>query len=117
MSLSTDIQMRSRRGYADANMNTDQLLWNVQLSQSFLKQRNLILTVRAYDLLNQRDEVSRRITESARTDSRSAMIHQYVVCSLMYRFGKFGGKGGKKKEDKKKDGPEEMHLQPAAHHL
>ncbi|MEE0690428.1 MAG: outer membrane beta-barrel protein, partial [Bacteroidaceae bacterium] len=117
MSLSTDIQMRSRRGYADANMNTDQLLWNVQLSQSFLKQRNLILTVRAYDLLNQRDEVSRRITESARTDSRSAMVHQYVVCSLMYRFGKFGGKGGKKKEDKKKDGPEEMHLQPAAHHL
>ncbi|MBR5481139.1 MAG: TonB-dependent receptor [Bacteroidaceae bacterium] len=117
MALSTDIQMRSRRGYADANMNTDQLLWNVQLSQSFLKQRNLILTVRAYDLLNQRDEVSRRITESARTDSRSEMVHQYVVCSLMYKFGKFGGKGGKKKEDKKKDGPAEMHLQPTDHHL
>ena len=114
MALSTDIQMRSRRGYADANMNTDQLLWNVQLSQPFLKQRNLILTVRAYDLLNQRDEVSRRITESARTDSRSEMVHQYVVCSLMYKFGKFGGK---KKEDKKKDGPAEMHLQPTDHHL
>lgn len=101
MTLSMDIQMRSRRGYADANMNTDQLLWNAQLSQRFLKRRNLIVTLRAYDLLNQRDEVTRRITESARTDSRSAMVHQYVVCSVMYRFGKFGGKGGKKRPPKK----------------
>ena len=117
MTLSTDLQMRSRRGYADANMNTDQLLWNVQISQRFLKQRNLVLTLRAYDMLNQRDEVSRRISASARTDSRSEMVHQYVVCSLMYKFGKFGGKGGKKKGDKKKDGPAEMHLQPTDHHL
>lgn len=111
MTFGTDIGMRSRRGYADDNMNTDQLLWNVQLSQRFLKQQNLILTLRAYDLLNQRDEVTRRITESARTDSRSTMVHQYVILSATYRFGKFGGKQ-KKKKDKKPESATEMQLQP-----
>ncbi len=111
MTFGTDIGMRSRRGYADDNMNTDQLLWNVQLSQRFLKQQNLILSHRAYDLLNQRDEVTRRITESARTDSRSTMVHQYVILSATYRFGKFGGKQ-KKKKDKKPESATEMQLQP-----
>lgn len=98
MTLSSDIGMSSRRGYASASMNTNQLLWSVQLSQAFLPQRNLVLTLRAYDLLNQRDDVSRRITETARTDVRSAMVHQYVILSVSYQFGKFGGKkGGKKK--------------------
>lgn len=106
MSVGTDISMRSRRGYADQHMNTDQLLWNAQVSQRLLPQRNLILTLRAYDILNQRDEVTRRITEQARTDSRSAIVNQYVVLSVMYRFGKFGGK------TKKKDKEREANSQP-----
>ena len=93
MSLSTDINEQSRRGYADASMNTNQLIWNASLSQRFLRQKNLTLAVRALDLLRQRDNIGRNISATQRTDSRSEAIHSYVLFSLQWRFGKFGGRG------------------------
>ena len=35
--LSTNMNMNSRRGYNDAAMNTNELIWNAQLSHSFLR--------------------------------------------------------------------------------
>ena len=39
--LTTNINMQSRRGYNDASMNTNELIWNAQLSQGFLKGKPL----------------------------------------------------------------------------
>ena len=36
-SLNTSLSCSSRRGYSDASMNTDEFVWNAQLSQGFLK--------------------------------------------------------------------------------
>lgn len=92
MSFSTDISQNSRRGYTDASMNTNELIWNAQLSQRFLPKKNLTLSVRAYDILGQRDNVSRNISATSRTDTRNSSIHQYAVFTLSYRFGQFGGR-------------------------
>ena len=93
MSLWTDISEQSRRGYADASMNTNKVIWNASISQRLLKQKNLTLSVRAYDLLRQRDNINRNISATARTDSRHEAVNSYVLFTAEYRFGKFGGRG------------------------
>ena len=37
MTFTTNIANQSRRGYTDASMNRNELIWNAQLSQTFLK--------------------------------------------------------------------------------
>ena len=93
MSFSTDISEQSRRGYVDQTMNTNRLIWNASLSQRLLRKRTLTLSVRALDILNQRDNISRSISATQRTDSRSEMVNSYVLFSVQWRFGKFGGRG------------------------
>ncbi len=93
--LGSDISERSRRGYYDEAMNTDVLIWNASLSQRLLKRRNLTLSVRAVDILGQRDEVNRSISATSRTDMRNELVHSYVIFSANLRFGKFGGKRNK----------------------
>ena len=93
MNFSTDLREQSRRGYADASMNTNQLIWNASLSQRLLKRKNLTLSVRAFDILKQRDNISRAISATQRTDSRNEAVNSYFLFSVAYRFGKFGGRG------------------------
>ncbi|MBO4613200.1 MAG: outer membrane beta-barrel protein [Bacteroidaceae bacterium] len=92
MSFWTDISEQSRRGYADHSMNTDKVIWNASISQRLLKQRNLTLSIRAYDILQQRDNISRNISATARTDSRNEAVNSYFLFSVNWRFGKFGGR-------------------------
>jgi len=92
LNLSTDINQNSRRGYAEAVMNTNQWIWNAQASFSFLKQRQAILTLRWNDILRQRDMVNRNISATSRTDSDSERITSYGMLSFTYRFNMFGGR-------------------------
>lgn len=99
MSFQTEINESSRRGYTEASMNTNELIWDFQISQRLLPKRNLTISMRAYDILNQRDEVNRNISSTARTDSRTANIRSYFLLSVNYRFGKFGGRGGNRRSE------------------
>ena len=93
MSFSTDLTEQSRRGYADQAMNTNQLIWNASLSQRLLRKRTLTISLRAIDILQQRDNISRAISATQRTDSRDESVNSYVLLSVQWRFGKFGGRG------------------------
>ncbi len=94
MTFSTDMSEQSRRGYSDASMNTNELIWNATLSQRFLKGKKLTVSIRATDILNQRDDVNRNISATSRTDSRSETVNSYWMLALTYRFGKFGQRMG-----------------------
>ena len=59
--LTTNLNMQSRRGYNDASMNTNELIWNAQLSQSFLKGKPLTISLQLYDILHQQSTFSRSI--------------------------------------------------------
>ncbi len=106
MTFSTDINQQSRRGYTDASMNTNELIWNAQLSQRFLKGKKLSLSIRATDILNRRDDVSRNISATSRTDSRSQSINSYWMFAVTYRFGKFGQRMGRGGRGERSDMPE-----------
>ena len=51
LEISTDIHERSRRGYNDPSSNTNELIWNGQISKTFLKSKSLIVALNFYDLL------------------------------------------------------------------
>ena len=92
MTLSTDISQQSRRGYADASMNTNELVWNMQLQQSFLKDNSLTLSVEWFDILRNRSNISRSIDATRRSDSWSNAINSYFMVHAIYQLNLLGNK-------------------------
>lgn len=95
MGFSTSFHVSSRRGYDSSLANTDEFIWNVQLSQSVLKKRNLTFSLQAYDILNQRSSFSRAIDSYSRRDSWSNAINCYGMFHVIYRLNIFGGKAAR----------------------
>ena len=106
MTINTEINENCRRGYTDENMNTSRLIWDASISQSLLKYRILTLSLRAVDILGQRDDINRSVSATSRTDTQSEMVHSYVMFSAMLRFGKFGGRGNRGARSKGQGGRE-----------
>ncbi|MCF0195696.1 MAG: outer membrane beta-barrel protein [Bacteroidaceae bacterium] len=93
MTLRTDITEFSRRGYADASMNTNQLIWGASISQRLLPRRIMTISLRAQDILGQRDDINRSVSATSRTDTQNNIVNSYVLLTVNIRFGRFGGKG------------------------
>ena len=91
-SITTNMNMQSRRGYNDASMNTNELIWNAQLSQSFLKTKALTVSLQLYDILHQQSSFSRAISSTGRTDTEYNSITSYGMLHVIYRLNLFGGK-------------------------
>ena len=91
-SIATDIHNRSRRGYNDQSMNTNELLWNAQISQTFLRGRNLTVMLQFYDILHEQSNFSRALSAMSRTDTWYNSINSYAMLHVVYRFNAFGGK-------------------------
>ena len=93
-SLTTNLGMQSRRGYNDASMNTNELIWNAQISQSFLTGKALTVSLQLYDILHQQSTVSRTISAMQRSDTEYNAITSYGMLHVIYRLNLFGGNGG-----------------------
>ena len=91
-SLNTSLSINSRRGYNDSSMNTDEFVWNAQLSQGFLKGKPLTIMLQFYDLLRQQSTFSRAISATSRTDTEYNAINSYAMLHVVYRLNLFGGK-------------------------
>ena len=89
--LTTNINMQSRRGYNDASMNTNELIWNAQLSQGFLKGKPLTISLQLYDILHRQSTFSRAISAMGRTDTEYNSITSYGMLHVIYRLNLFGG--------------------------
>lgn len=92
MSLWTDINQNSRRGYNEKSMNTDELIWNLQISQSFLKKKELRLMLEFRDILREQSNFSRSINANSRNDTEYNSINSYVMLRVQYRMNMFGGR-------------------------
>lgn len=103
MGISTDIRMSSRRGYSDQSMNTNELLWNAQLSQKFLKGSPLTVSLQFYDILHKQSNVSRTLNAQMRSDTWSNAINSYILLRIVYRLNIFPG-GSTAKSDSGKRG-------------
>lgn len=89
--LSTNMNMQSRRGYSDNSMNTNELIWNAQLSQSFLRGNALTVSLQFYDILHQQSTVSSMLSAMQRSDTEYNAITNYAMLHVIYRMNLFGG--------------------------
>lgn len=87
LTVATDLTMFSRRGYETSMMNTDELVWNAQLTRSFCKGA-LTAKVLAYDLLQNLSSKRYDINAQGRTETWYNYIPRYVMCSLAYKFNR-----------------------------
>lgn len=109
ITFNTMFTQQSRRGYSDSSMNTNESIWNLTVQKSFLQGNAATISVEWNDILHQRSNVSRMITEMQRSDTYTNTINSYFMVHLIYRlnllgnrearnmmrgFGGFGGFGG-----------------------
>ena len=103
MSVSTDIHENSRRGYSDSSLNTNELVWNAQLAQSFLQGKALTVSLQFYDILHKQSNFSRVINSMSRTDTEYNSVNSYAMLHVIYRMNLFGNK---ETRDQMRRGPE-----------
>ena len=92
LEISTNIHENSRRGYNDPSSNTNELIWNGQISKTFLKSKTLVVALNFYDLLRQQSNYNRWVGATGRSDTRYNGINSYAMLHVRYRLNMFGGK-------------------------
>lgn len=100
MEISTNIENSSRRGYSSASMNTDELIWNAQIAQNFLKGNAATISFQVFDILRNQSNVSRSITASMRSDTEYNAINSYCMLHFIYRLNIFGSKEMREKMER-----------------
>ena len=90
--ISTNLREHSRRGYNNPSSNTNELIWNGQISKTFLKSKTLIVALNFYDLLGQQSNFERWVNATGRSDTQYNSINSYAMLHVRYRLNIFGGK-------------------------
>ena len=98
MSIATNIANQSRRGYRDASMNRDELIWNAQIAQTFLN-GDATVSFEMYDILRQQSNITRSLTASGRSVYEYNGINSYCMLHFIYRLNIFGGKKSNKRPE------------------
>ena len=92
LEISTNLHENSRRGFNDPSSNTNELIWNGQISKTFLKSKTLVVALNFYDLLGQQSNYERWVGATGRSDTRYNSINSYAMLHVRYRLNMFGGK-------------------------
>ena len=87
LSLGTDIKMFCRRGYNSSMMNTDDLVWNAELSRTLYKEK-ITLKLTAFDLLHQLSNKQYNVNAQGRTETWNNCIPRYIMLSCAYKLSR-----------------------------
>ena len=91
MTISTNMTNQARRGYSDESMNRNELIWNAQVAQSFLKGA-LTLSFEWNDILKEQSNITRSYTSSGSSVYTYNGVNSYGMVRVIYRFNIFGSK-------------------------
>ena len=94
LTLTTNISDQSRRGYADATMNKNELIWNAQLSKRL--SRSASVNIEMYDILKQQTNITRRLTANGRSVYEYNGVTHYCMVHFIYRLNIFGNKDARR---------------------
>lgn len=92
LTFSTNLSMSSRRGFDDPQFNTNELLWNAQLSASFLPGNPLTVSLQLFDILHEQSNISRNVSAIMRTDTQNNSIYSYGLVHVIYKINSMGDK-------------------------
>jgi hypothetical protein len=87
MEFTTDLTEHNHRGYNDASMNTNELVWNARLAKNLLH-GNLILSLEGFDILGNLSNISYSLNGQGRTETWVNSIPRYAMFHIVYRLNK-----------------------------
>ncbi len=101
LQLNSDLAFSNSTGYS-AGFNSNQWLWNAELSYSFLSDKSLTFSVKAYDMLGMKKNISRSVGANTIVDSEFNDLTRYVMFGLTWNFNTL------RKKTKGPDGESDM---------
>lgn len=87
--LSSDITYTATNGYS-AGYDKNEWMWNAQVAYELLSSKSLTLAFKAYDLLQQRSNVSRTVTANYIDDISYNDLTRYFMFTVTWKFNTFG---------------------------
>ena len=91
LEVGTDLAFSRSTGFSRGFDNT-QWLWNAQISYSVLKDKSLTFTVRAYDMLGMKKNITRTVSANQITDNEYNDLRRYVMFGVSWKFNTLGKK-------------------------
>ena len=88
----TDVDYNWYDGYTTPK--EDEIILNAEITKLLFKDK-FTLALKAYDILGQSKNLSVSDSANYHTETRNNTLGRYVILSLTYRFGTFGGGGGR----------------------
>jgi hypothetical protein len=73
---------------ADALKTT---FWSASIGYKLFPKKNAEIAVKGFDLLNNAQNISRRVNENTVTDVTSNTLNRYFLLSFTYNLRQFGG--------------------------
>ena len=102
LSVSTNLSFNKTSGYS-AGFDRNEWRWNATVAYSFLRGRNLTVSLKAYDLLRQQSNIRRTVTNNYTEDQSYNTLTRYFMVSVAYKFNTFGK--GNEPESREQFGP------------
>lgn len=72
------------------------LIWNASFGKRLFKRKHAEIAIKAFDIFNQSQNINRRLTEIAITNSTSNTLARYFMLAFTYDLRNFGGNERKK---------------------
>lgn len=105
LSISTDLNFTATRGYS-AGYDSDVWMWNASVAYQFLRNQAATVTLKVYDILGQKNNISRNVTAAYIEDIDYNSLTRYAMVTFTYRFNTFGkGRQPESKESFMRRGP------------
>jgi hypothetical protein len=83
--VSTD-GVYTNNGNRAAGYNLNYFIWNASIGKSFLKTENLVVSLNAFDMLNQNINNQRSITSNQIVDNKTQIIKRYFLLKVLFKF-------------------------------
>ena len=93
LEIGTNINYSYNSGYGQGFARR-QALWNANASYSILKDKSLTFSVRVYDILQQRKNISRTVSANMIVDNQYNDLTRYIMFGVAWRFNTFKKSSG-----------------------
>ncbi len=100
INFQSDIRYSTNSGYSDG-FKQNETLWNASIEKQILKQKNGLIRVKIYDILQQRSNIRRNVSSNFIRDTTTNTLTSYFIMHFVYRFNIF--KGGASRGDMRRE--------------
>ena len=90
--ISTTVNYVSRHGYS-SSIQKNICVWNAQLVKRLFARNAGMISLQIFDILHQRNDVTRTINNISISDTRRLMLQDYFLLSFQYNFNTMRNRG------------------------